>query len=68
MALNADSLKDEILSALQEDDTLGITPNEKSKIVWKAISKAIITHITNNAVVTGNAPPQGGPITLGKIT
>lgn len=38
------------------------------QVAWKKVAKAMTDHITKNALVTGTCPPNGGPLTLGKVT
>ncbi len=38
------------------------------KEAWKKVAKAIIDHITANALVTGTASSGGGPIAGGRVT
>ncbi len=40
---------------------------EKKK-AWMNVATAITKHFTANAVVTGTCPPNGGSLTLGKVT
>jgi hypothetical protein len=39
-----------------------------AKQAWQKVATAIIDHITKNSLVTGTCPPNGGPLTLGKVT
>jgi hypothetical protein len=41
--------------------------NGDSDIAWDKVAEVILLHITGNALVTGIAPPNGGPVAEGKI-
>ena len=45
-----------------------ISSGGEMKPAWKKVAKCILDHIAANALVNGVAPPNGGPITEGKIS
>ena len=42
--------------------------NEVGNKIWESFTKVLIEHITKNSAITGKCPPNGGPLTEGKLS
>lgn len=67
MAISEQRLKHTIKEAMEICQIEKDDPNSSLDKIAGAIAKAVIDEL-KAAVVTGTCPPNGGPLTLGKIT
>lgn len=67
MAISEQRLKQTIKEAMEICQIEKEDPNGSLDKIAGAIAKAVIDEL-KAAVVTGTCPPNGGPLTLGKIT
>lgn len=67
MAISEQRLKQTIKEAMETCQLEENDPNGSLDKIAGAIAKAVIDEL-KAAVVTGTCPPNGGPLTLGKIT
>ena len=70
MALDASTLATAIRAEIDAEFPVGdrdIDTDTRRKFT-EALAAAIVTRLTSDAVVTGTCPPNGGPLTSGRIT
>ncbi|SMC75489.1 hypothetical protein [Chryseobacterium sp. YR221] len=67
MAISEDRLKKRIKDAMIKCQKETDNPDGSLDKIAEAIANAVIEEL-KAAVVTGTCPPNGGPLTLGKIT
>ena len=70
MALDAYTLATAIRAEIDAEFPVGdrdIDTDTRRKFT-EALAAAIVTRLTSDAVVTGTCPPNGGPLTSGRIT
>ena len=70
MALDASALATAIRDELDTEFPAGdrdIDTANRRKFA-EALAAAIVTRLTSDAVVTGRCPPNGGPLTSGRLT
>lgn len=67
MAISEDRLKKRIKDAMTKCQKEIDNPNDSLDKIAEAIAGAVIDEL-KAAIITGTCPPNGGPLTLGKIT
>ena len=70
MTLSASTLAETIRVELDAEFPVGdrdIDTANRRKFT-EALAAAIVARLTSDAVVTGTCPPNGGPLTSGRIT